>query len=150
MMTTPTPPPPSGTTTLPGTSSSDIVVADANSGTAPFTVTFRYLLNRSASCAEGGYNMYFGDEDWAAGDTATRATWAAGTCAKSIQTLTHTYTQKGIYKMQIFDISSGAGGDAGSELVTVNAPTTSQTNTQLSSIANALVALQELLKRLGQ
>ena len=138
------------TVTLPGTSSSDIVVADANSGTAPFTVTFRYLLNRSASCAEGGYNMYFGDEDWAAGDTATRATWAAGTCAKSIQTLTHTYTQKGIYKMQIFDISSGAGVDAGSELVTVNAPTTSQTNTQLSSIANALVALQELLKRLGQ
>jgi len=145
------PPPPD--VTLPGTTAEDIVVADANEGTAPFTVTFSYLLNRTASCTEGGYNIYFGDEDWAAGDTATRATWAAGTCAKSIQTLTHTYTQKGIYKMQIFDISSGAGVLAGVEFVTVGAPmivSLQDINNNLSGLANALTAFLSFLSWPGR
>src|SRR3989344_2838688 len=145
------PPPPD--VTLPGTTAEDIVVADANEGTAPFTVTFSYLLNRTASCTEGGYNIYFGDEDWAAGDTATRATWAAGTCAKSIQTLTHTYTQKGIYKMQIFDISSGAGVLAGVEFVTVGAPmivSLQDINNNLSGLANALTASLSFLSWPGR
>src|SRR3989344_2051793 len=84
--TTPTTPPPSGTTTLPGTSSSDIVVSDANSGTAPLTVTFRYLLNRTASCSAGSYRYAFGDEDWAAGDVFQTASWSANTRTQSIQT----------------------------------------------------------------
>jgi len=150
--TTPTTPPPSGTTTLPGTSSSDIVVADANSGTAPLTVTFRYLLNRTASCSAGSYRYAFGDEDWAAGDVFQTASWSANTCTQSIQTVTHVYTKVGTYKMSMYDINqtTGAGVDAGSEIITVTSPTTSQTNIQLSNLANALVALQELLKRLGQ
>src|SRR3989338_6135688 len=111
------PPPPE--VVLPGTTAEDIVVADVNEGTAPFPVTFSYLLNRTASCSAGAYTLYFGDENWAAGDTAKHSSWGAGGCAQSIQTITHTYTQKGIYKMQIFDQSSGAGVFAGSELVTV-------------------------------
>ena len=126
------------TVTLPGTTADDIVVADANSGTAPFPVTFSFLLNRTASCAEGAYNIYFGDENWGAGDTATRATWGANSCAKSIQTLTHTYTQKGIYKMQIFDTSSGAGVFAGSETITVlSAPSASAQFDYVSAYSSA-------------